>query len=314
MDFLGADPAGSVLAANDVPAYLVRGHLADRPDDLHLLVAQRVGIERRRRLHGDEAHQLEQVVLEEVAACAGRLVERAAVLDTDRLGHRDLDMVDVAAVPDRLEDAIAEAEDQEIADRLLAEVVIDPVDLRLAEDLAELAVEPDRRIEVVAERLFDDDPSPATLMSFVIEPDTAQLADDLGELGGLGGKVVEMIAPAVLLLVDPAEAGRQRVIARRVVEVEAVIADPPGEGAPRGLVERQDPRILLEGLPELGAKRVVVIRPPADRQDDELVRQEVGPPQLVEGRDDLAMGQVAGGSEEDEGARVGDAFETKTLA
>ena len=76
------------------------------------------------------------MVLEDVADGAGLLVERAARLDPDRLGHGDLDMVDVAPVPERLEDAVPEPEDQQVADGLLAEVVVDPVDLRLAEDLA----------------------------------------------------------------------------------------------------------------------------------------------------------------------------------
>ena len=74
---------------------------------------------------------------------AGLLVERAAILDADRLGHRDLHVVDVAAVPERLEDPVAEAEDQQVPDGLLAQVVVDAVDLRLAEDLADLAVEAD---------------------------------------------------------------------------------------------------------------------------------------------------------------------------
>ncbi len=39
-------------------------------------------------------------------------------------------------------------------------------------------------------------------------------------------------------------------------------------------------------------------RPMAD--DLELVRQQVGPPQVVERRDDLAMGEVAGGAEQHE--------------
>ena len=100
-----------------------------------------VGLERRRRLHRDEADQLQQVVLEDVARRAGLLVERPALLDADRLGHGDLDVVDVAPIPERLEDPVAEPEDQQVADRLLAQVVVDAVDLRLAEDLADLAVE-----------------------------------------------------------------------------------------------------------------------------------------------------------------------------
>ena len=105
----------------------------------------------------------------------GLLVERAAVLDPDRLGHRDLHVVDVAPVPERLEDAVAEPEDQQVPDRLLAEVVVDAVDLRLAEDLADLAVQPLGRLEVVAERLLDDDPPPAAVVVLVVEPDPAEL-------------------------------------------------------------------------------------------------------------------------------------------
>ena len=45
------------------------------------------------------------------------------------LGHGDLDVVHVAAIPERLEDAVAEPEDEQVADRLLAQVVIDAVDL-----------------------------------------------------------------------------------------------------------------------------------------------------------------------------------------
>jgi hypothetical protein len=66
-------------------------------------------------------------------------------------------VVHVAAVPDRLEDAVAEAEDQQVADGLLAQVVVDAVDLRLAEDLLDLVVERVARIRVAAERLLDDD-------------------------------------------------------------------------------------------------------------------------------------------------------------
>ena len=74
------------------------------------------------------------MVLQDVAARAGLLVERAAALDAAILGDGDLDVVDVAPVPERLEDAVAEAEDQQVAHRLLAQVVVDAVDLRLVED------------------------------------------------------------------------------------------------------------------------------------------------------------------------------------
>ena len=61
------------------------------------------------------------------------LVVRAATLDADLLGHGDLHVVDVLPVPQRLEDAVGEAEDEQVLDRLLAEVVVDAIDLLLDE-------------------------------------------------------------------------------------------------------------------------------------------------------------------------------------
>ena len=174
------------------------------------------------------------MVLEDVAAGAGLLVERAARLDPDRLRDGDLDMVDVAPVPERLEDAVAEPEDQQVPDRLLAEVVVDPVDLRLAEDLEDLAVQPDGRVEVAAERLLDDDPAPAAAVVLVVEPDPAELADDLGEGRRLGGEVEQPVAARPVLVVDLVEPGGQPVVRRGVGEVALVVDDPREELRPAG--------------------------------------------------------------------------------
>ena len=266
-DLRGGDPARAVLAADDVAGDVCRC-AGDRPQDLDLLVAQRVGLERRRRLHRDQADQLEQVVLEDVARRAGLLVERAAVLDADRLGHGDLHVVDVAPVPERLEDAVAEPEDQQVADGLLAQVVVDAVDLRLAEDLADLAVEPLRRVEVVPERLLDDDPAPAAVVLLVVEPDPAELGDDLGELRRLGGEVEQAVAARAVLLVE-----RRRAASASAsnpagsAKSQALVADPLGERPPGVLVDRQDAAELVERRPDLGPERLVVVRPPADGQE-----------------------------------------------
>ena len=85
------------------------------------------------------------MVLDDVADGAGLLVEGAAVLDPEGLGDRDLDPRDRVAIPDPLEDRVAEAEDQQVLDRLLPQVVVDPVDPLLGEDLVEGGVEPARR-------------------------------------------------------------------------------------------------------------------------------------------------------------------------
>ncbi len=97
------------------------------------------------------------------------VVEPAAAPDVHRLGDGDLHVVDVVAVPDRLEQAVGEAQHHDVLDRLLAEEMVHAVDLVLVHDGEELAVERPRRFEIGAERLFDDEPAPR-LAVLVDEP------------------------------------------------------------------------------------------------------------------------------------------------
>jgi hypothetical protein len=97
------------------------------------------------------------VVLHDVARDARLLVELAAPLDADLLGHGDLDVAHVLPRPERLEDGVAEAEDQQVLDGLFSEVVIDAVDLALVEVGEQLAVQRARALEVCPEGLLDHD-------------------------------------------------------------------------------------------------------------------------------------------------------------
>ena len=78
------------------------------------------------------------MVLDHVAQRAGSLVVAGAAFDADVLRGGDLDVVDVVAVPDRLEEGVGEPQRHEVLDGLLAEVVVDAEDLRLLEDLEDL--------------------------------------------------------------------------------------------------------------------------------------------------------------------------------
>ena len=66
-----------------------------------------------------------------VAQCTGAVVEFAPALDSNCLRRRDLDVIDMLTVPQRLEHAVGEAQRHDVLDRLLAEEMIDPVDLML---------------------------------------------------------------------------------------------------------------------------------------------------------------------------------------
>ena len=129
-----------------------------RLEEVELLVADRVLVVAAGRLHRDQRQHLQQVVLDDVAQSADGVVETAAVLDAEVLGHRHLHVGDVLAVPDRLEDRVGEAQVGDVHHRLLAEEVVDAQDLVLLENLMQLGVELSGRLQVVAEGLLDNDP------------------------------------------------------------------------------------------------------------------------------------------------------------
>ena len=95
-----------------------------RAQHLHFLVAHLGGVETRRRFHRDQRQQLQHVVLNHVAQRAGLVIKRATALQAHCLGHGDLNVVDPARVPQRLEQPVAEAQRQQILHRLLAEIVV----------------------------------------------------------------------------------------------------------------------------------------------------------------------------------------------
>ena len=87
-------------------------------ENLDLLVTDGVGLEINGRLHGHEGEELHDVVLNHVAQNAGFFVVGAAAFQADGFGHGDLHGVDVATVPDRFEDDVGEAQDEDVLDGL----------------------------------------------------------------------------------------------------------------------------------------------------------------------------------------------------
>ena len=110
--------------------------------------------------------ELHDVVGNHVAQGAGGVVVTSARFDADGFGDGDLHVINVAAVPDRLEDSVGEAKRQNILDGLFAEVVVDAVDLLFAGDLEELLVQDPGRVDVVAEGLLDDHAAPVMVFFF----------------------------------------------------------------------------------------------------------------------------------------------------
>jgi len=101
-------PTLGVLGCDNVGLHLVDREILDAAEDLHLLVADTVGVHGDRRLHERQGDNLPDVVLDDVAQCAGRFVEAGATGNLFGLGNGYLYSVDIVAVLDRLEDRVRE--------------------------------------------------------------------------------------------------------------------------------------------------------------------------------------------------------------
>ena len=87
------------------------------------------------------------MVRDHIPQGAGTFVVFAALLDPDGLGCRNLDVIDVVAIPDRFKESVAEAKDEDVLHRLFAKIMIDPIDLIFREVFFDFDVERARRIE-----------------------------------------------------------------------------------------------------------------------------------------------------------------------
>ena len=243
------------------------------------------------------------MVLDDVAEDPRLLVELPAPLDAERLGDGDLDVVDVAPVPERLEDAVAEAEHQDVLRRLLAEVVVDPEDLALAEGGADGLVQRAGRGEVVAERLLDDEPRPgARRVDGVDEPRLAEARGGGADARGRDREVVEPVPREAALGLEGLEARLQVDEALRLAEVAPEVEEARGEGVPVVVVVGR-PAELGEGGLQVAAPGVVGVDR-AGEADDRRLRGELPlAVELEEGRDELAAREVARAPEDDDGRR-----------
>ena len=72
-------------------------------------------------------------------------------------------MIDVAAVPNRFKNAIAEAEYQDVLDGLFSKVMVDTENLAFREYLAYLAVQGFGRCQIIAKRFFENNAPPMSI-------------------------------------------------------------------------------------------------------------------------------------------------------
>ncbi|ODU24941.1 MAG: hypothetical protein ABT15_32460 [Pseudonocardia sp. SCN 73-27] len=93
---------------------------------------------------------------DDVAEGPGAFHEVRPALDVQLLGQIDLYVAHVLVIPHRLEQSVGEPQCQNVLHGLLAQEMVDPVDLSLVEHLMQRRIELPGRRQVGAERLLED--------------------------------------------------------------------------------------------------------------------------------------------------------------
>ena len=227
-----------------------------------------------------------------VAIGAGRLVERGTFAEPERLRNVDLHMIDEVAVPDRLEQAVGEAECEDVLRRLLAQEVVDAENLVFGKDLVQLGVQRDRARQIGAERLFHDDPGALDEAGF------RQQAH--GRQGGIG-RHAQIVHAAALVAQFPLRLGHRR-LEGVGARADRHIVQRLGKGGPVRLVHLSAGE-LIERLARDLAEAVGVDLVQRDA-DDPATGNEPGARQMEQAGQQLAPRQVAGGADQDHDLRM----------
>src|SRR5579885_3598555 len=251
------------------------------------------------------------MVLHHIANSPGLLVIRGASLQANIFGHSDLHVVHVAPVPDWLENAIGEAEDQDILDGLFPQVVIDAIDLLFAENSCYLPVQLSGRSQVVPERLFDDDTCPA--LAAAIEPGCAKLLNDLRVLAGRSREVKNAVPAGSACFIQLIQLIRESGITLRIIEIGLQVKDARFKTLPDLRIHRFLARKLIDRVQRLLAEDVVIVRSARYPDHREACWQRVLQSKVIERGQEFAVRQVSCCAKDDHYARLWTVFDAQPL-
>ena len=227
------------------------------------------------------------MALNHVAQGTGLLVERAPATYANRLGGGDLHVVHIAAIPERFKDAVAKAEGEDVLHGLLAQVVIDAVNVVFREHPLHHFIQGARRFKVMPEGLLDHQTPVAgsdRVRRLRRQPRGSELFDHRRVVTRLGGKVIEDVAARGMLRFHLSQLLLDRGVTSRVVHISGDVMQLAGELFPKVLVEDAVFEKLLHTLVHLLAERVVRQRGARVADDGKAGRQPSFIGQAIERR------------------------------
>ncbi|MPM88911.1 hypothetical protein SDC9_136015 [bioreactor metagenome] len=239
------------------------------------------------------------MILEHIAQRPGPIVVAAPLLHAEFLGRGDLYPVDILRPPERLENHIGEAQHQNILHRLLAQIVVDPVNLILRKHGMEFAVQPFRRIVIVSERFFQHHMTPGAVPRFRKQSVTRQRPDYRQRILRAQRHIEEVIKIKILpRRVDLPQPPGQLVIDRILRVVALKIKDPAQKFAVAA--EMFPESLIAPWLPAAGKNHRIFMQQPAFRQ-------------IGQRRKQLALRQIASRPENHHHPRQRRNFHTQEL-
>jgi hypothetical protein len=242
------------------------------------------------------------VVLHHVAQSSGLFVVASASLDTQGFACGDLNVVDVARVPKLFENGVGEAHHHEVLGGFLPQIVVDAEGVLFREGALDHVIEPLGAGQVCSEGFLDNHPGP-TVRLRLVEAALAQVFQNDRELVRPCGKIVEAIPAGAALGIQLVESLCEGSVAFQIVKLATVIEDRRGKSCPQLLVDlltREFSRCFFE----LFAEDLVALIAPRETDYAHRGRQCAVGGKIVERGDEFAMGQVAGGTENNYGARL----------
>ena len=205
----------------------------------------------------------------------------------------------MTAVPDRLEDAVGEAEDHEVLDGFLAQIVVDPVDLLFAEPAVQGLVQFRGGLKVAAERLLDDQSGTllALRLALARKAGGAEMLGDAPVQGRRDCQIEDVTARDAVAGLQFGEPVLEALVQSGIVVIAAEVIESLDERSRRVVGDALG--ILAKGFAGHLTELFVRILRASAAQKTEMLAQQAALLNLGETGQELAMRQIAGGAEDD---------------